>query len=175
MFADWRAASIFSTVTAMPLFLRVCLLLTMTIYSARGVEIDPHEAPLLKVTFPLDNNTEEAGPHDVITYYLYESGIGYSVRKVWNGSIGSHRNRETFWLEPPLIDAVIDTAKTCRTLSDIPPRNQQIILEGTAIPKTIVSSWLDRETPTLKLLYFMSRGIREDLKEHFSKMEAFPK
>jgi len=142
---------------------------------ARAVEIDPREAPLVKLTCPLDSNTEVDGPHETIIFVLYKSGIGYSARMIWNahggGSRGTTRNRYTFWLEPSMIEAVVSAAQAYPATKDIPPRNQQLIIEGSAIPTKVVSSWLHSGESPLKVFCLLDPRMRDDLLSHFRQVE----
>ena len=141
---------------------------------ARAVEIDPQEAPLLKLTCPIDSNAEENGPHEAIVFVLYKSGIGYSARKIWNahggGGSGTTRDSYTFWLEPSMIEAAVSSAQSYPATKDIPLRNQQLIIEGSSIPKRMVSSWLHSGESPLKLFYLLDPRIREDLLLHFQQV-----
>ena len=67
---------------------KLLLVLALIGPSAWAVEIDPLEVPLLKLTCPLDSNTEADGPQESIIFVLYKSGIGYSARNIWAGSGG---------------------------------------------------------------------------------------
>jgi hypothetical protein len=153
------------------------LLLAMILISpmARAIEIDRQEVPLLKLTCPLDSNPEANGPHETIVYVLYKSGIGYSAREAWNAFHGGHSgkttNRYRFWLEPSMIEAVVAAAQSYPPAKEIPPRNQQLIIEGSAIPTQIVSSWLRSSEFPLKLFYLLDPRMREDLLSHFRRVQ----
>jgi len=153
------------------------LLLVMILISpnVRAIEIDSREVPLVKLTCPLDSNTENDGSHETIIFVLYKSGIGYSARESWNAhggaSSGKTSNRFKFWLEPSLIEAVVSAAQTYPVTKDTPPRNEQLIIEGSALPEKVVSSWLHSGESPLKLFYLLDPRMRDDLLSHFQRVQ----
>ena len=143
---DPRGSAAVGGQKTMAFLLRLLPALLLTLCAAHAIEL-PQEEPLLKITFPLDTNTDVEGPHETIQYVLYKSGIGYSRREVWNEShgvsMGSTRAPENFWLKDDSVEKVVAAARSFPVPKDVPLRNHQMIIEGTAIPKKIVASISD--------------------------------